>query len=157
MNLCSSNVLNEMTDKDRAHGKPEFAEQATTNFDRKTFRIVCRQNSKVKCTQMFSHGPPRSLTTDWLQPLPSTADYPSQEALLYVCRVPKRLEPGLFNIGGHWRQSGSDKGGGGRHLRLLTSFFPCNAHRVNVKILHLRGHMVSRCSRGTVSGTCRHI
>ena len=61
---------------------------------------------------MFGHGPPRALTTDWLQPLPSTADYPSQEALMYVCRVPKRLEPGLFNIGGHWRQNGSDKGGG---------------------------------------------
>ena len=85
MNLCSSNVLNEMTDKDRARAKPVFAEQATTNFDREI--PGSRQNSKVKCTQMFGHGPPRSLTTDWLQPLPSTEDYPSQEALMFVeCR-----------------------------------------------------------------------
>ena len=50
---------------------------------------------------------------------------------MYVCRVPKRLEPGLFNIGGHWRQNGSglQQGGGGGigTYRLLTSFFPCNA------------------------------
>ena len=85
MNLCSSNVLNEMTDKDRARAKPEIAEQVTTNFDREI--PGNRQNSKVKCAQMFGHGPPRSLTTDWLQPLPLTADYPSQEALMFVeCR-----------------------------------------------------------------------
>ena len=29
---------------------------------------------------------------------------------------------------------------GGGHHRFLTSFLPCNAHRVNVKISHPRGH-----------------
>ena len=35
-----------------------------------------------------------------------------------------------------WRRNGSDQGGGGGggYHRISTSFFPCNAHRVNVKI-----------------------
>ena len=37
----------------------------------------------------------------------------------------------------HWRQNGSYQMG---HHRLLTLFIPCSALRVNVKILHSRGH-----------------
>ena len=38
----------------------------------------------------------------------------------------------------HWRRNDADQGEG--YHRLLTSVFPCNAHRVNVKIAHIRGH-----------------
>ena len=100
-----------MTDKDRARAKPEIAEQATTNFGREI--PGSRQNSKVKCTQMFGHGPPRSLTTDWLQPLPPTADYPSQEALMFVeCRnvsYPGSLISGVTD----GRTAPTRRGGGG--------------------------------------------
>ena len=58
-----------------------------------------------------------------------------------------RVQNSLRGVGagvigvGHWRRNSSEQGGGGHHL-LVSSFFPCNALRVNVKIPHSRGATV---------------